>query len=193
MDYFDLVEKPPGISVGALLACSAERRVEGTARVVATGSGAVHLGVEEVACQTTKADDCADAKISPTSLQRMIQEILDPLALQKRPVKEWRSLYKSFFGFFDLNGVADETEKKAWAIASAAFNTNLVVGSNRTSQVVPMTFQDFVEAVDSFRQDGLREGAQRDIVWQPKKILLLMAAMIGRILAGWQADAGWPR
>ena len=52
-----------------------------------------------------------------------------------------------------------------------------------------MTFRDFVDGVDSFRHDGLREGAQRDIAWQPKKILLLMAAMIGRIVAGWQADA----
>ena len=120
----------------------------------------------------------------------MIQEILDPLALHKRPVKEWRSLYKSFFAFFAPDGSADETERKAWAIAADVFNTNLVAVCNRTTQVVPMTFQDFVDGVDSFRHDGLREGTQRDIAWQPKKILLLMTAMIGRILAGWQADAG---
>ena len=70
------------------------------------------------------------------------------------------------------------------------FNTNLIAVANRTTQVVPMTFQDFTDAVDLFRHDGLREGAHRGIAWQPMKILLLMAAMIGRIVAGWQADAG---
>jgi hypothetical protein len=185
------------IGTGAGLAGTAERPEEGTAAEVLTGSGAVCLAVGAVPSQASKPGECGYATITPTPLQRMIQEILDPLALQKRPVKEWRNLYKSFFAFFAPNGVGDETERKAWEIASAVFNTNLIAVCNRTSQVVPMTFQDFVEGVDSFRHDGMREGAQRDIAWQPKKILLLMAAMIGRILAGWQADAGlldeWPQ
>ena len=47
-------------------------------------------------------------------------------------------------------------------MAADGFNTNLVAVCNRTTQVVPMTFQDFIDGVDSFRHDGLREGAQRD-------------------------------
>jgi hypothetical protein len=124
-----------------------------------------------------------------TLLQQMIVEILDSAALQRRPVKEWRRLYRSFFAFFEPNGSADAGERAAWEIATKVFNTNLIAICNRTAQVVPMTFQDFVDGVDSFRHDGLREGAQRDIAWQPKKILLLMSSMIGRVLAGWQADA----
>jgi hypothetical protein len=127
-------------------------------------------------------------KVPLTALQQLIHEILDPQVLQVRSVKEWRRLYKSFFAIFAPDGCADETEKRAWAIATGVFNTNLVAVANRTTQVVPMTYQDFVDGVDSFRHDGLREGAQRDIVWQPKKILLLMASMVGRIVAGWQAD-----
>ena len=140
--------------------------------------------------QTAESEDAGEISFSLTPLQRMIQEILDPLALPKRPVKEWRNLYKSFIAFFAPDGGADETERKAWAIAAGVFNTNLVAVFDRTTQVVSMTFQDFVDGDDSFKHDGLREGTQRDIAWQPKKILLLMAAMVGRILAGWQADAG---
>lgn len=181
------------VGVGAILSGGTEKPVESTTAEVLPGSGAVHSDSSGVASQTGKPSDCEDVKVTLTPLQRMIQTILDPLALHRRTAKEWRSLYKSFFAFFAPNGGADEMERKSWAIAADVFNTNLVAVCNRTTQVVPMTFQDFVEGVDSFRHDGLREGAQRDIAWQPKKILLLMAAMIGRILAGWQADVGLAR
>ena len=165
------------------------------AATIAVRRGGPWEGVDEARSlpQAANGGDAGDICVSLTPLQRMIREVLDPLALHKRPVKEWRSLYKYYFAFFAPDGSADETERKAWAIAADVFNTNLVAVCNRTTQVVPMTFQDFVDGVDSFRHDGLREGTQRDIAWQPKKILLLMAAMIGRILAGWQADAGSAR
>jgi hypothetical protein len=139
MNCLDLVGKPPGIGAGALLPGSAERRIEGATAQVVTGIGTVQLGVEAMPCHTAKAVDGGEAKITTSSLQRMIQEILDPPALQRRSVKEWRGLYKSFFTFFALNGVGDETEREAWDIASAAFNTNLIAVGNRTSQVVPMS------------------------------------------------------
>lgn len=165
-----------------------EKPVESTLAELFPGKGIVYSQAGGITCPVPKPDRWGEANVTLTPLQRMIQEILDPLALHQRSVKEWRSLYKSWFAWFAPQGNADETERGAWAIATNVFNTNLVVAGNRTNQVIPMTFQDFVDAVDSFRHNGLREGAQQDIAWQPKKILLLMASMIGRILAGWQAD-----
>jgi len=181
------------IGLGAVQTGGLEKPVESTTAEVMPSSGVGYLDAGGVAPQTAGPGDWGEIKLTLTPLQRTIQDILDPLALETRVVKEWRSLYQSFFAFFARNGGADETERKAWAIAAEVFNTNLVAVSNRTTQVVPMTFQDFLDGVDSFRHDGLREGAHRDIAWQPKKILLLMAAMIGRIVAGWQADAGLAR
>ncbi len=131
---------------------------------------------------------CDLLNVTLTPLQELIHEVLDPLALPKRRTKEWRRLHRSFFAFFAPEGPADEAERKAWAAAFEALNRNLVAVRNRTAQVVPMTYQDCVEAIDSFRHDGLFESAQRDIAWQPKKLLLLMSAMIGRVVAGQQAD-----
>ena len=182
--------KPLAIGLGAVLTGGLETAVESTAAEVMPSSDAGYLDVGGAAPQTAKPGDWGGIELTLTPLQRMIQDILDPLALETRAVREWRNLYRSFFSFFAPNGAADETERRAWAIAAEVFNTNLVAVANRTTQVVPMTFQDFLDGVDSFRHDGLREGAHRDIAWQPKKTLLLMAAMIGRVVAGWQADAG---
>jgi hypothetical protein len=193
MNHLGFARKPLALGIGAILTGGTDGPVETTTREVLTGSGGVYLAANGVAAQNARPGDCGEVKDPLSPLQRMIQEILDPVALHKRPVKEWRSLYKSFFAFFAPNGDADETERKAWAIAAEVFNTNLVAVCNRFTQIVPMTFQDFVDGIDSFRHDGLREGSQRDIARQPKKILLLMAAMIGRILAGWEADTGWTR
>ena len=123
-----------------------------------------------------------------THLQDLIQAILEPVALAQRPVKEWRSLYRAFFAWFSSDGGAPQEDRTAWGIAFDAFNRNLVAVRDRATYVVPMTIQDFIDGVDAFKYDGLKENPQRDITWQPKKILLLMAAMIGRILAGRQAD-----
>jgi hypothetical protein len=188
MNRSGIAEQPLVIGSGAILANGTETFIQGTAPAVWAGDPAVVVDGGRAPLQSPTPGNAGDVNFTLTPLQRMIEETLDPRALHKRPVKEWRSLYKSFFAFFGPNGGADETERKAWAIAAAVFNTNLVAVCNRTTQVVPMTFQDFVDGVDSFRHEGLREGAQRDIAWQPKKILLLMAAMVGRIVAGWEAD-----
>src|SRR5689334_9844993 len=184
MNGLGIARHPMASGTGAILA-----GVETTRSEAMKGADVLRLATSCAAIPNPGPRDGSAVEATLTALQQMIREILDPLALQKRSVKEWRSLYKSFFAFFASDGGADETERKAWAIATDVFNTNLVAVCNRKTQVVPMTFQDFVDGVDSFRHDGLREGAQRDIAWQPKKILLLMAAMIGRIVAGWQADA----
>ena len=190
MNRLGFAGKPLVIGIGAVLTGGVEKPIESTTATVRPGGGLVCVAAGGVLSQPAAPCDRGEATITLAPLQRTIQEILDPLALHTRPIKEWRGLYKSFFGFFAPNGAADETERRAWAIAAEVFNTNLIAVANRTTQVVPMTFQDFTDAVDSFRHDGLREGAHRDIAWQPKKILLLMAAMIGRIVAGWQANAG---
>jgi hypothetical protein len=193
MNLLGIAEESLVIGSGAILANGTETFTQGIAPEVWAGDPAMVEDGGRAPLQTAAPGNGGDVKLTLTPLQRMIEELLDPLALHKRPVKEWRSLYQSFFAFFGPNGGADETERKAWAIAADVFNTNLVAVCNRTTHVVPMTFQDFVDGVDSFRHEGLREGAQRDIAWQPKKILLLMAAMVGRILAGWQADIGLTR
>ncbi len=54
----------------------------------------------ELPLTSPNLDRWGEVNVTLTPLQRMIQEILDPLALHKRPVKEWRSLYKSWFAFF---------------------------------------------------------------------------------------------
>jgi hypothetical protein len=190
MSRSGIAEESPVIGSGAILANGTETFIQGTAPAVWAGDPAVGMDGGRAPLQSPTPGNAGDVNLTLTPLQRVIEELLDPRALHKRPVKEWRSLYRSFFAFFGPNGGANETERKAWAIAAAVFNTNLVAVCNRTTQVVPMTFQDFVDGVDSFRHEGLREGAQRDIAWQPKKILLLMAAMVGRIVAGWQADVG---
>ena len=171
-----------------MLASSAGKPVEATTADILPGDCSAYEAASGVASEAAKPGSCGEFQAGVTPIQSLIQEVLDPIALPRRTVREWRGLYKSFFTFFAPDGDADETERKAWAIAADVFNTNLVAVSNRTSQIVPMTFQDFTDGVDSFRHDGLREGAQRDIAWQPKKILLLMAAMVGRIVSGWQAD-----
>lgn len=168
---------------------AAETPSEPTAGCLPCGGRTLRLPENWVAAADTVSGRGGELNANLTPLQQLIHEILRAEALPTRPVKEWRRLYKSFFGFFAPEGNADQTERKAWEIATQVFNTNLVAVSNRLSQVVPMTFQDFVDGGDSFRHDGLRESAQRDIAWQPKKILLLMASMIGRVIAGWQADA----
>ena len=174
---------------GDLLANGAEAPLQGLTAATLASDPAVGVDGGRAPLQTARHGDAGDANVTLTPLQRMIEQILEPLALGRRTVKEWRSLYRAFLFFFAPEGGADDTERSAWKTAADIFNTNLVAVCNRTTQVVPMTFQDFVDGVDSFRHDGLREGAQRDIAWQPKKILLLMAAMIGRIVAGRQADA----
>ena len=138
--------------------------------------------------QCIKAEDSCDIDLALTPLQRLIEEVLQPVALGRRTAREWRRLYRAFVAFFDDDGDADESERSAWKLAVDVFNTNLVAVCNRNAVVVPMTFQDFVDAADSFMHDGLQESAQRDVAWQPKKILLLLAAMVGRIIAGRQAD-----
>jgi hypothetical protein len=193
MNRAGFAEKPPAIGIGPFVTGGTDRPIEDTTTKILTGDGTAYLAVAGKASQSAEPSNWGGVQVTLTLLQRMIQEILDPLALPQRPVKEWRSLYRLFFAFFAPNGRADEMERKAWTIAADVFNTNLVAVRNRTPQVVPMSFQDFIDGVDSFRQDGLREGSQRDIAWQPKKILLLMAALIGRIVAGWQADAGLAR
>lgn len=157
------------------------------ATYVAIGTSATISG-PGVATASGQSASAKPAEVALTPLQVLIHQILDPQRMSKRPVKEWRSLYRAFFEHFSPTGKADELERDAWAIAFAVFNRNLVAVNNRTTQVVPMTFQDFVDGVDSFRLDGLLENSRRDIVWQPKKILLSMAAMIGRIVAGRLAD-----
>ena len=71
------------------------------------------MDARATAVHTGKPDDGGEVNVTLSPFQRMIQEILNPLAVHKRPVKEWRSLYKSFFAFFTPNGGADETERKA--------------------------------------------------------------------------------
>jgi hypothetical protein len=96
--------------------------------------------------------EIVEVPLSP--LQRIVGEILDPLAFGHRTTKDWRRLYRSFFGFFATGGQADEVERKAWETAFGAFNRNLVAIQNRVVQVVPMTFQDILDAGASVLMEG---------------------------------------
>ena len=189
MKQLGIVGEPLVPGKRAILAASTQRFAENLRTEVREPGSEAHSPADGVAAPKSGPPDNGEVNVQLTLLQRMIQEILDPLSLPRRSVKDWRRLYKTFFAFFAPDGSADKTEREAFEVASSVFNTDLVAVCNRTTKILPMTFQDFVDGVDSFRHDGLREGAQRDIAWQPKKILLLMASMIGRIVAGWQADA----
>ena len=193
MNRLSLAGKPLVIGLGAVLTGGAEEPAESLTAEVLPAAEVARAQASGHASPPPNPPDAGAVRVPLSRLQGMIREILDPLALPARPVKEWRGLYKSFFDFFAPEGGADEAERSAWAVAAEVFNTNLVAVCNRMSRVVPMTFQDFRDGVDSFRHDGLREGAHRDIAWQPKKILLLMAAMIGRVVAGRQADLALPQ
>src|SRR5215831_9149803 len=145
MNDLVILEEPLVLGPGATQRMGAERPVDSTAATVGKEGGAVKLPVS-----VSGSGNGSEVKASLTALQQMVQEILDPLVLPRRPVREWRRLYRAFFAFFAPDGSADQTERKAWAIATEVFNTNLVAVCNRTTQVVPMTFQDFVDGVDSF-------------------------------------------
>ena len=62
-----------------------------------------------------------DVNVTLTPLQRIVEEILEPLAVGRRTVKEWRSLYRAFFAFFAPEGGADEAERSAWKTAADVF------------------------------------------------------------------------
>src|ERR1017187_760849 len=113
MNRSGIAEKPLVIGNGAILANGTETLTQGTAPEVWAGDPAVGVDPGSASLQTATPRNAGDVNLAPTPLQRMIEEILDPLALHKRPVKEWRSLYKSFFAFFGPNGGADETERRS--------------------------------------------------------------------------------
>ena len=85
-----------------------QKPAESTTATVRPGSGLVCVAAGSVVSQPAAPGDRGEAAITLAPLQKTIQEILDPVALHTRPVKEWRGLYKSFFGFFAPNGAADK-------------------------------------------------------------------------------------
>ncbi|MGO9199982.1 MAG: hypothetical protein ACLQM8_05515 [Limisphaerales bacterium] len=133
MNCLGIGGKPLVLGIGAILTAGAEAPLESTTGEALKGSGVVCAPAGGDAPHNAGPRGGGEAKAALTRLQQMLREILDPLALQDRPVKEWRSLYKSFFAFFAPNGSADETERRAWTTATDVFNTNLIAANRRAS------------------------------------------------------------
>src|SRR5690242_19139126 len=115
MNSLGFAEDSQASGIGAVLTGVTKGPVESATSQLLARDGEAYLAGGKVASQIAGPGDRSEVKITLTPLQKMIQEILDPLALPKRPVKEWRNHYKTFFAFFAPGGDADETERKAWA------------------------------------------------------------------------------
>src|SRR5664279_4232972 len=112
MNLSGIAEESLVIGRSAILANGTETFIQGTAPAVWAGDPAVGMDGGRAPLQSPTPGNAGDVNLTLTPLQRVIEELLDPRALHKRPMKEWRSLYKSFFAFFGPNGGANETERK---------------------------------------------------------------------------------
>ncbi|HRZ39528.1 MAG TPA: pyridoxal-phosphate dependent enzyme, partial [Candidatus Omnitrophota bacterium] len=119
-------------------------------------------------------------------LDTVTREILDidfP-GIIARSRENWLRLHREFFGHFAPDGKASDEERMAWEEALKTINRT----ASLKAGTPPMRHIDFVQQAKDLNKSFEIELRQTDFSYQPRKSLLLMAAMVGRILAGRQAE-----